>query len=121
MPSRDQARGALEAIDRILNRGGDADEVLRGVVDVLARLYPYAAIALVEGAELVPGPARGAPQGGTTAVPVVFRGTKVAELRVSPPEEDREGRAFLERVATLVSAHCLVGWDGSEAPWEALD
>jgi hypothetical protein len=27
--------GALEAVDCILNRGGDADDVLRAVVDVL--------------------------------------------------------------------------------------
>lgn len=54
--------GALEAIDRILNRGGDADDVLRAVVDVLhERLdhYSWIGIYLVEGNELVLGPWRG--------------------------------------------------------------
>jgi hypothetical protein len=28
-------RGALEAVERILNRGGDAEDVLRGVLEAL--------------------------------------------------------------------------------------
>jgi hypothetical protein len=32
-------RGALEAIERILNRGGDRDDVLLDVVAVLGKLY----------------------------------------------------------------------------------
>ncbi|MER3411371.1 MAG: hypothetical protein C4305_02960 [Thermoleophilia bacterium] len=121
MPSRDQARGAMEAVDRVLNRGGDADEVLRAVVDILARLYSYAAIAFVEGDELVLGPAQGAPQGDAAAIPVVFQGAKVAELHVSPVAAERDERSFLERVATLISAHCLVGWDTGGVPWDAVE
>jgi len=51
--------GAIEAIDRILDRGGDADEVLRAVVDVLhGRFdhYSWVGIYLVEQDELVLGP-----------------------------------------------------------------
>jgi GAF domain-containing protein len=54
--------GALEAIDRILNRGGDADDVLRAVVDVLHDRfdhYSWVGIYLVEGDELVLGPWKG--------------------------------------------------------------
>jgi GAF domain-containing protein len=54
--------GALEAIDRIVNRGGEADEVLRAVVDVLHDQfddYSWVGIYLVEGDDLVLGPWRG--------------------------------------------------------------
>jgi putative methionine-R-sulfoxide reductase with GAF domain len=54
--------GALEAIDRILNRGGDADEVLRQVVSVLGDRFDYyswVGIYLVEGGDLVLGPWQG--------------------------------------------------------------
>jgi len=54
--------GALEAIDRIVNRGGEADEVLRAVVDVLHDQfddYSWLGIYLVEGDDLVLGPWKG--------------------------------------------------------------
>jgi GAF domain-containing protein len=54
--------GALEAIDRIVNRGGEADEVLRAVVDVLHDQfddYSWVGIYLVEGDDLVLGPWKG--------------------------------------------------------------
>jgi L-methionine (R)-S-oxide reductase len=54
--------GSLEAIDRILNRGGDADEVLRQVVSVLHdrfEHYSWVGIYLVEGDDLVLGPWQG--------------------------------------------------------------
>jgi GAF domain-containing protein len=57
----DTYRGALEAVDRIVNRG-EPDEVLRAVVDVLHdrfRHYSWVGIYLVEGTELVLGPWRG--------------------------------------------------------------
>jgi GAF domain-containing protein len=57
----DTYRGALEAVDRIVNRG-EPDEVLRAVVDVLHDRfghYSWVGIYLVEGTELVLGPWRG--------------------------------------------------------------
>jgi L-methionine (R)-S-oxide reductase len=54
--------GALEAIDRIVNRGGEADEVLRAVVDVLHDQfddYSWVGIYIVEGNDLVLGPWKG--------------------------------------------------------------
>jgi L-methionine (R)-S-oxide reductase len=50
---------AIEAIDRLLNRGGDADDVLRSVVDVVYERfdhYSWVGIYLVEEDELVLGP-----------------------------------------------------------------
>jgi hypothetical protein len=106
--------GELEAIDRILNRGGDADEVLRQVVDVVHRVYPYAAIAFVEGDRLVTGPEAGQPA-DYDAFPISFQGSRVGELRAGGAPLDRP---FLERVALLVSPYCLVGWDTGGEPWE---
>jgi hypothetical protein len=108
-------RGALEALDRILSRGTDADDVLRETVAVLGRLYPYAAISFVEEDELVPGPSHGEPSESTRARPIVFHGRKVAELAAAAEAEDDP---FLDRVANLVSAHCLVAWDTRGEPWE---
>jgi L-methionine (R)-S-oxide reductase len=54
--------GALEAVDRILNRGGDADDVLRQVVAVLHDRfdhYSWVGIYLVEDGDLVLGPWQG--------------------------------------------------------------
>jgi transglutaminase-like putative cysteine protease len=114
-----RASGALEAIDRILDRGGDADDILRQVVSTLHADagYAWAAIFFVEGGELVLGPHAGAPtEERHTSVPVAWQGDRIAELAVdAAPEADR---AFLERVAELVSGHCLVGWDTGGESWE---
>ena len=101
--------GALEAVDRILNRGGDADDVLRAVVDMLhERLGCWVGIFFVEDGRLVLGPDRGEPdEPRRRSVPVVFAGKRVAELAVDGDADE----AFLERVALLISPYCLVGWD----------
>jgi hypothetical protein len=104
--------GALEAIDRILNRGGDADDVLR---DVLASLHergvPYVAIRFVEEGELAEGPSVGDETEALT-VPVLYEGDRVGELTIATDD-----LAFANRVATLISTHVLVGWDTSGESW----
>jgi len=108
-------RGVLEALDRILNRGGDPDDVLREVVRVLHERYDYIAIRFVEGDDLVTGPSLGNQESAVSTSPIVFQGTKVAELEVAPRvEEDVE---FLERVTTIVSPYCLVGWATGGERW----
>jgi hypothetical protein len=99
--------GVLEAVDRILNRGGDADDVLRQVVSAVHRVYPYVAIAFVEEGELPVSPEVGDAPAQQDAFPISFQGAQVAELRVGGAAVDRE---LLERVATIVSPYCLVGW-----------
>ena len=116
-------RAALEAIERVLNRGGDADEVLREVVRILhERVYGWAGILFVDEGALVLGPEAGTHAGASepSGVPIRFRDTKVAELVVDPHGGDAEEQAFLERVATIVSPYCLVGWDTGGVPWSAL-
>ena len=109
-------------MDRILNRGGDADEVLRAVVGVLRERvgFAWAGIAFVEERELTLGPEAGERGEPVAAFPVAFRGERVAELQVSPAPgpDDVDARTFLERVALLISPHCLVGWDTGGQPWE---
>ena len=111
--------GALDAVDRVLNRGGDADDVLRAVVEVVVTRggAAWAGILFVEDGELVLGPEAGEQQPGTrTQLPVVYKGDRVAELVVDGCED----RPFLERVALLISAYCLVGWDTGGVPWNAV-
>jgi putative methionine-R-sulfoxide reductase with GAF domain len=104
--------GTLEAIDRILNRGGDADDVLRDVLNAMhERGIVWAAIRFVEEGELVDGPSAGDPT-EAIVVPVVYEGKQVGELEAAVDDRD-----FLERVATLVSAHVLVGWDTGGESW----
>jgi L-methionine (R)-S-oxide reductase len=65
--------GALEAIDRILNRGGQADEVLQAAVDVLHDRfddYSWVGIYLVEGDDLVLGPWKGPQATDHVRIPV---------------------------------------------------
>ncbi len=109
--------GALEAIDRILNVGGDADEVLRDVVAVLHRDYSWVGISFVEEGELVLGPAQGKQTAEPTTIPISYENNVVAELGVVAGELNTEERAFLERVALLISPFCLVGWDTGGEAW----
>jgi putative methionine-R-sulfoxide reductase with GAF domain len=156
--------GALETIDRILERGGDADEVLREVVSVLHDRfdhYSWIGIYLVEDGDLVLGPWQGpeatehvripigrgicgaAAASGTTeivddvnadtrylacfpstrseiVVPIAYEGKVVGEIDIDsdkPAAFGPDDRTFLERVAQLISPHCLVGWDTGGEAW----
>ncbi len=160
--------GALEAIDRILNRGGEADDVLRAAVDVLHDRfddYSWVGIYLVEGDDLVLGPWKGpeatehvripvgqgicgaaAATGQTEVVddvnaderylacfpstrseivvPIAYEGRVVGEIDIDsdrPAAFGEADRAFLERVALLISPHCLVGWDTGGVAWSDVN
>ena len=154
----DSYRGALEAVDRVVNRESEPDEVLRRTVDLLhGRFghYSWVGIYLVDGSDLVLGPWKGpqatehvripvgegicgaAAASGKTeivddvnadprylacfastrseiVVPIAFEGRVVGEIDVDsdrPAAFTDADRAFLERVAVLVSPHCVVAWD----------
>ena len=160
----DVYRGALEAVDRIVNRESEADEVLRKTVDVLhdrVEHYSWVGIYLVEGDDLVLGPWKGpqatehvripigqgicgaAAASGVTevvddvnadnrylacfvstrseiVVPIAYEGRVVGEIDIDsdvPAAFGPEDGAFLERVALLISPHCLVGWDTGGQEW----
>jgi L-methionine (R)-S-oxide reductase len=163
----DTYRSALEAIERNLDRGGDADDVLRRVVDVLHdrfAQYSWVGIYLVEGSDLVLGPWKGpeatehvripigqgicgaaAATGRTEVVddvnadprylacfastrseivvPIAYEGRVVGEIDIDSDEPGAftdDDRVFLERVATLISPHCLVGWDTGGVAWSDI-
>ena len=150
--------GALEAVDRIVNREADADDVLRAAVAILHdrfEHYSWVGIYLVEGGDLLLGPWKGpqatehvripvgqgicgaAAESGQTeivddvnaderylacfastrseiVVPIAYDGRVVGEIDIDsdvPSAFDGRDREFLERVATLISPHCLVAWD----------
>lgn len=113
------ADAALAAIETIVAEGGDADHVLRDVVEALHGHggYQWAGIFFIEDGELVLGPQAGTPDDtARRTVPVTWNGERIAELAIDDaPEEDR---MFLERVASLVADHCLVGWDTGGESWE---
>jgi L-methionine (R)-S-oxide reductase len=159
--------GALEAVDRILNRESEADQVLRQIVVILHDRfdhYSWVGIYLVEGDDLVLGPWKG-PQasehvripvgqgicGASAAtgrteivddvnmderylacfpstrseivVPISYEGRVVGEIDIDsdrPAAFTQEDRAFLERVALLISAHSLVAWDTGGVAWKDL-
>ena len=101
-------RGALEAVDRLVNRGGDPDEVLRGVLSALHdRGVGYAAIFFVDDARLAQSLSVGDPAPATQA-PVVFEGKRVGTFVASVDES-----SFVDRVATLISPYVLAGCDGN--------
>ncbi len=160
-------RGALDAVERILNREAEADEVLRRVVEILHDRfdhYSWVGIYLVEDGDLVLGPWKGpqatehvripigqgicgaAAASGRTevvddvaaderylacfastrseiVVPIAYEGRIVGEIDVDSDAAGAFGdddRRLLERVATLVSPHCLVAWDTGGVPWSEL-
>jgi len=88
--------GALEAVERVLNRGGEPDEVLLAIVAALHERFPYVAIRLVEGDHVAAGP----PTDAVTE-PVVFKGSRVAELALATEDE-----ALVRRLATIISPYC---------------
>jgi L-methionine (R)-S-oxide reductase len=162
--SADTYRSALEAVDRIVNREAEPDEVLRHVVELLHDRfthYSWVGIYLIEGGDLVLGPWKGpqatehvripigegicgaaAATGRTEVVddvnadarylacfpstrseivvPISYEGRVVGEIDIDsdvPAAFGEADRAFLERVALLISPHCLVGWDTGGVPW----
>src|SRR3954469_8326196 len=147
---------ALAEIGRIFDRGGDTNEVLREVVDVLHdrfENYSWVGIYLVEGNDLVLGPWQGpeatehvripvsqgvcgaAAESGRTeivddvsadprylacfpstrseiVVPIAYEGQVVGEIDIDsdrPAAFGEDDRAFLERVAALISPHSIPG------------
>jgi hypothetical protein len=117
--SADSHRDALEAVERILERGGDADDLLRDVVVAVHERVPHfsrVGIAFMEDGRLELGPEAGTGEGEEVRALVTFEGAPVAEL-IAHRTETGDDQAFLDRVATLISPYCLVGWDTQGVPW----
>ena len=96
----------------------DADEQLRQTVTQLAARdgCTWAGIYFVEGDSLVLGPEAGTPDPERrTAVPVLWRDTRVAELAV----DGEVAAAELEPIAAGIADLCLVGWDTGGEVWQS--
>jgi hypothetical protein len=103
-------------VEEIVEQGGEADDILRAVVDALhGEGIGWAGIAFVEEGRLELGPsAGGEPPAEPLRQTVAWRGDGIAELQASPDADpDR-----LARVAELISHYCLVGWDTHGERWE---
>ena len=106
----------VDAVDRILAEGGDADDVLRAVVRALVESGGacWAGILFAEGDDFVLGPQAGEPdERKRLYVPVSYDGEQVGVLVADRARSIR----LLERVAELVSTHVLVGWDTGGERW----
>jgi hypothetical protein len=111
------ARVVLERVDRVLSGSDDPDDALRTTVRLLAEEpgITWAGIAFVDGGALTLGPGSGeTDEPRRTRTPIVFQGETVGELWV----DGEADAAFLARVAELVSAHVLIGWDTGGETWE---
>ena len=107
----------LEALDRILDFGGEPDDVLRAAVLALADDpgIVWAGVAFLDQGTLVLGPTAGQPdEARRTRVPILFQSSNVGELWVDGAAD----RALLEQVAQLLSGHVLIGWDTRGEAWE---
>jgi hypothetical protein len=96
----------------------DADELLRQAVSKLAAREDcfWAGIYFIEEDSLVLGPEAGSPDPERrTTVPVLWRGTRVAQLAADGAVEPAE----LETVAVAIADLCLVGWDTGGEAWES--
>jgi putative methionine-R-sulfoxide reductase with GAF domain len=107
----------LDALDRILERGGEPDDVLRATTALLVDepTVAWAGMAFLEEGDLVLGPAAGKPdEAQRVRVPIAYQGKPVGELWV----DGEADRRFLEKVAARISAHVLIGWDTGGEGWE---
>jgi len=96
----------------------DADDLLRQAVAELAAREEcsWAGIYFVEEGSLVLGPEAGVPDPGRrTTVPVLWRGTRVAELAA----DGTLTQADLVAVAPTIADLCLVGWDTGGEMWQS--
>jgi hypothetical protein len=119
-----QRDAAVEEIERIVAAAGEADEILRESIAVLARRIPAArwvGIAFVEEGALALGPVTGSsPAAAPPAVraPVSYDRARVAEIWIDADGPlDADDEAFLGRVGDLLSPYCLVGWDTGGEAW----
>jgi hypothetical protein len=106
----------LDSVERILKHGGDADDVLRAVVQTIVESggARWAGILFAEGDDFVLGPQAGEPdERKRLYVPVIYDGEQVGVLVADRARSIR----LLERVAELVSAHVLIGWDTGGERW----
>jgi hypothetical protein len=108
----------VAAIEQILERSEEADQILLGTIAALSSHYKTGVgIRFIEEGSFSDGPWAGEAGVVTTEVEVRYDGELVA-LLVTPAPLDDDARKTWEQVANLISAFCLVGWDIGGEDWE---
>ena len=108
---------SVKVVEQIVERGGEADDVLRASVAALvdAPGVDWVGIAFVEDGELRLGPTAGvADDTRRKRLPIEFQGAPVAELQIDGEIE----REDLDRIATLLAPYALIGWDTDGEAWD---
>jgi hypothetical protein len=101
-------RGALEAVERILNRGGEAEAVLEAVVEALEVRGASAKISAGGRTPIVGAATASAP--GGSASPITFEGATIGSFELAIDDE-----RLAARVATLISPYVRAWTSGSPA------
>jgi putative methionine-R-sulfoxide reductase with GAF domain len=108
---------AVDAVRNIVERGVEADDILRDVVEALVSTdeIRWAGIAFSEDEALHLGPALGEPDEALRErVPVEYDGAVVGELWA----DGAVHRDELGRIASLIAPYVLIGWDTGGEAWE---
>ena len=106
-----------EVVGRLVEEGADPDEILRATVTLLGQEpgVSWAGIAFREKGQLVVGPSAGTPdESKRSRTGIVFNGAEIGELWVDGEVDS----ALLDRLAGLIAAHVLIGWDTGGEIWE---
>jgi acyl-CoA thioester hydrolase len=109
--------GAVDAVERIVNREAEADEILRQSVATIAKRFDtFCGIRFVEDGAMIDGPSAGRFAEPKAIVAITYDGSSVAEIALGT-EVAAEDRDALDRIAALLSPYCLVGWDTGGESW----
>jgi hypothetical protein len=99
------AAGVLEAVERIIDHGGDPEDVLQSTVTAIVEQggAKWAAVLFNDEGELFVGPYAGAAEPGERRVaPIVLDGARLGELAV----DGLDDQPLIEHVASLISPYC---------------
>jgi hypothetical protein len=100
------AQDVLEAVDRIVDRGGDAEDVLQATVTAVVERggAKWAAVLFNDEGELIVGPHAGvAEPGERREAPIVFAGAHVGQFAV----DGLDDQPLIERLASRISPYCI--------------
>jgi hypothetical protein len=99
------ASDVLEIVDRIVERGGESEDVLQATVTSIVDRggAKWAAVLLNDEGELIVGPHAGvAEPGERRTATIVHEGAPLGELAV----DGLDDQSLIELVASLIAPHC---------------
>jgi hypothetical protein len=102
----------LAAVEQIVDRGGDSEDVLHATVTAIVDRSgaKWAAVLFNDEGELIVGPHTGvAEPGERRSAPIVFEGAHLGELEV----DGLDDQPLIERVASLIGPYCIHPGDAS--------